>query len=73
MGIFGKAHFSDVQAERWTQAHQAEPKYASVSSGTCRPLGIRRIWDWRYGFLFLPSGCAVSAVLAWKNRARSDF
>jgi hypothetical protein len=69
MAVLGKAHFADVQVERWHRAH-------SPVEGD-RPV-VRRVvaaWerigaDWRYGFVLLPAGVAA---LAWRRDRAAAF
>jgi hypothetical protein len=69
METLGKAHFSDVQVERWRRAHS--PTAAE------RPVVHRlaAVWeriaaDWRYGFALLP---ACAAALAWRRDRPAAF
>jgi hypothetical protein len=53
MSTLGRAHFDDVQVERWRRAHSAAEADRPV---TRRLLALweRFLGDWRYGYLFLP-------------------
>jgi hypothetical protein len=62
MSVLGKAHFSDVQVERWRQAYLPDKDHRSVL-GRLRALVSQVIGDWRYGFVLLPLGIAIFATV----------
>jgi hypothetical protein len=65
MEVLGKAHFSDVQVERWRRAHSPREDQRPVLK---RLLAAWKVIaaDWRYGFAFLP--LAVAAGLLVRDR-----
>ncbi len=65
--LFGHAHFSEVQAKRWEQAHS--PREDQRNSGErLRAVTDQIITNWRFGYFILPLGIA-SLVL---SRARRE-
>jgi hypothetical protein len=66
MSVFGKAHFSAVQAERWREAYLPARDYRSPL-GRLEALGSQVIIDWRYGFALLPLGIATMTLTS-RNR-----
>lgn len=69
MEVLGKAHFSDVQVERWRLAHS--PKAGETKLGERLAIGWQRIIvDWRYGFVFL---ALVVVAIALRRDWRSGF
>jgi hypothetical protein len=66
METLGRAHFSEVQVERWRKAHsptEAErPALRRIEAAFTRIAA-----DWRYGFVFLPLG--VAAMVMRRDRA----
>jgi hypothetical protein len=61
--VFGRAHFSAIQEQRWHDAHSPTPAQRSVIA---RLVAAKEqvLTDWRYGFLLLPAGlgCLVAAI-----------
>jgi hypothetical protein len=69
METLGKAHFSDVQVERWRRAHS--PVEADRPMLKRLAAAAQRIaFDWRYGFVLLPAGIAA---LAWRRDRVAAF
>jgi hypothetical protein len=60
MPVFGRAHFSEAQAVRWTQAHSDRP-----GDRTTAPWK-QVLADWRYGFVFIP--LAIAAAFLGRQR-----
>jgi hypothetical protein len=61
METLGRAHFSEVQVERWRKAHSPTEAERSVLHRT--GAGFTRILiDWRYGFVLLPLGVAAMVM-----------
>lgn len=64
--VFGPAHFSAVQSERWAIAHS--PRADQRSFGERSTAFVQQIiTDWRYGFAILPLG-VVAVVLGVRRR-----
>lgn len=61
--LLGKAHFTDVQVERWRRAHSPRPDSASPSA-RLSAFGAQVWRDWRFGYALLPMGIAAAAVAA---------
>jgi MFS family permease len=68
MRIFGKAHFSDVQVERWRQAYLPDKDHRSVG-GHLSALETQILADWRYGVALLPLGIATFLITFRKPAA----
>lgn len=64
--IFGSAHFSDVQTDRWQRAHSPREDQIALGARTAAFFD-QVVLNWRYGFLLLPAGLA-SIVLCWRKR-----
>jgi hypothetical protein len=59
--LFGRAHFTEVQAQRWTRAHSARPDQRSpVARG--RAFVDQVLADWRYGYVAIPIGFMAFVV-----------
>jgi hypothetical protein len=69
MTIFGKAHFSDVQVERWRRAYLPDKDHRSVG-GHLSALESQVLIDWRYGVALLPLGIATFLITFRKREAR---
>jgi hypothetical protein len=59
--MFGRAHFSETQSERWRRAHAAAPEQLGAVARV-RALGGQIVFDWRYGFTLLPLALVAAAV-----------
>jgi hypothetical protein len=62
METFGKAHFTDVQVQRWREAHS--PRFDQKPL----PKHLAAAWDqmgtdWRYGWAFLPLVVAAGVIV----------
>jgi hypothetical protein len=55
MNLFGHAHFSAVQIERWRRAYLP-------TTGRMSALGEQIIYDWRFGYLLIPAGLFAAAT-----------
>ena len=65
-GVFGRAHFSEVQAERWKRAHSPTP--AQQSAGARLAEARDRIaFGWQFGFVPLTIG-ASAVFVSWRDR-----
>ena len=65
MSIFGRAHFTPEQAERWHLAYVPRPDQRSID-GRLKAAWEQIAADWRYGFVILPAGLFAF----WKHRRR---
>ena len=63
MNVFGRGHFSEIQAERWRRAYVP-------TTGRMQALGEQIVWDDRYGFIVLPAALIVGAVTIRSPRSR---
>jgi hypothetical protein len=61
METLGRAHFSEVQVERWRKAHSPTEAERPVLHRIGAAF-TRIVADWRYGFVFLPLGAAAMAM-----------
>jgi hypothetical protein len=68
MNVLGKAHFSDVQVERWRQAYLPDKNHRSAT-GRIEEMWNQVIADWRYGFVLLPLGAAAFVLCREKKEA----
>jgi hypothetical protein len=66
MQLFGKGHFSPVQAERWREAYWPDKNHRSIT-GHAAALWQQVLADWRYGYAIIPLGIAA-AILGRRNR-----
>jgi hypothetical protein len=64
--IFGKAHFTDVQQERWKRAHAAQPNQQSIG-GRLAAFGNEVLGNWQFGYVLVPLGAAAIGV-CWRRR-----
>jgi hypothetical protein len=65
--LFGRAHWSQTQVERWIKAnHLPRPEQQNIL-GRAKAAGDQVLWDWRFGYVLLPIAIAAAA-LAWKDR-----
>lgn len=53
--LFGQAHFSDVQVERWKRAHSAPPGQMGIT-GRVQAAPSTILLDWRFGYVLIPLG-----------------
>jgi hypothetical protein len=67
MPLLGKAHFTDVQVERWERAHQPAAAHKAWSVRFDRSIAQIAL-NWRFAYIFFPLAIA-GAALAWR---RSD-
>jgi hypothetical protein len=59
--LFGQAHFSDTQVERWKQAHAPRPDQRAVGARFAE--WTRQVWgNWQYGYLLIPLGLVAAAA-----------
>jgi hypothetical protein len=63
--VVGSGHFTAEQVERWKLAHSPRDDQRSITERV-HALGSQILWDWRYGYLFLP--IAVIAGVAVRSR-----
>ena len=61
--VFGRAHFSEAQSQRWANAHSPRP------GDRLTPPWKQVVGDWRYGFVFVPLAL-VAAVLGRQRTSR---
>jgi 4-amino-4-deoxy-L-arabinose transferase-like glycosyltransferase len=62
---FGRAHFSQVQSERWQRAHSPTPTQRALG-GRLAAGADQILADWRFGFLLLPLGLFAIAA-SWRR------
>jgi hypothetical protein len=66
MSLLGKAHFNDIQVERWKEAHAPRPDQQSI--GGRLKAGWEQIGsDFHYGYALIPIGL-LATLLAWKQQ-----
>lgn len=65
--IFGKAHFTDVQVERWGKAHAPQPDKQAVAARFAE-FGTQVLGGWQFGFVLLPLA-AVGLAVGWPQPA----
>lgn len=65
MSVFGKTHFSDDQAERWTRAHSPTEAQRSLPARFAA-FGSQIIADPSYTWVFLPLVMAAS-IIGWRR------
>ena len=70
MPLLGRAHFSEVQVERWQRAHKPPPAQASVPA-RFKALGREVLFNWQFGYGLLP--LAVVATVMSRGRGDSIF
>ena len=66
MSLFGKAHFTDAQVERWKRAHAAPPSQ-STAPARVAAFGTQVWGDWRFGYVLLP--LSLVALLVARRHA----
>lgn len=67
--VFGSAHLSSIQVERWKRAHS--PTQAQRASlARAREFAAQVLADWRYGYLLLPLGVLA---LVLRGTPRAEF
>ena len=64
--LFGRAHFTEVQVERWERAHSPRPDQRPVSARLAA-LGTQVVADWRFGYL-PPALGVVAVVIGYRDR-----
>jgi hypothetical protein len=64
--VFGRAHFSERQVERWNRAHSPRPDQQSQGARLSE-FARQVLIDWRFGFALLPLAL-VAAALSWRDR-----
>jgi hypothetical protein len=69
MAVLGRAHFSDVQVERWQRAHSPVEEDRPVMRRVAAAWERIAI-DWRFGFALIPAGVAA---LAWRRDRAAAF
>jgi hypothetical protein len=60
-GLFGRAHFSQGQIERWRAAHSARADQHSLPA-KAQALWRQVLGDWRFGFLAIPVPILLALV-----------
>lgn len=72
--VFGSAHFSREQAERWRRAHAPQAGQASAATRSAAFVG-QAYWNWQFGYVLLPLAGAglVVTVLARSRALRSPL
>src|SRR5205823_5242629 len=63
MRLLGRAHFSEVQVERWERAHAPRDDQKGLA-GRAAAVNAQILSDWRYGLLLLPA----AAIVGYLNR-----
>jgi hypothetical protein len=66
MSTLGRAHFDEVQVERFRIAHSPSEKERPIAARIKRA-GTVIFDDWQYGYLLWPT-VAVALALAWRRR-----
>jgi hypothetical protein len=66
MSLLGRAHFSEVQVQRWERAHKPPPAQ-SPKAARLKAFGSEVLFNWQFGYVLLPLGI-VAAVVARRNR-----
>ena len=62
--LFGKAHFSDEQVDRWKRAHRPQPAQAGPGARVAA-LGDQVVRSWQFGYVLLPlAGLALVTSVA---------
>lgn len=64
--IFGKAHFTDDQVERYRIAHAPPPALRPLGPRLSAAVG-RTFGDWQSGFVLPAASCAAAAYLCWRG------
>ena len=70
MSVFGRAHFTAEQAERWRLAYVPPPAQRTLE-GRVKALWEQIFADWRYGFVLIPAG--LFAFIRGKRRSESLY
>lgn len=70
--LLGRAHFSEMQVERWERAHSAQPQQRSPSARV-RAFWEQVITDWRFGYAFFPMVVVAIVVGARRPQVRLLF
>jgi hypothetical protein len=65
MSVFGKAHFSDDQAERWTRAHSPTEQQRAIGARFAA-FGSQVVADPGYAWILVPL-VIVAAVIGWRR------
>jgi hypothetical protein len=63
--LFGKAHFSDEQVERWNRAHGPRPEQRPAAA-RARAAWREVVTNWQFGYVLIPASLAA-AGLAWRR------
>jgi hypothetical protein len=63
--VFGQAHFTDAQVERWHRAHAPQPDQQPVAARLAA-FGGQVAGNWQFGYLLLPAGVAAMG-LTWRR------
>jgi hypothetical protein len=63
--VFGRAHFTPAQVERFEKAHSPRPDQRGLAS-RLKAAWQQIVIDWRYGFILLPLGI-VGIGLTWRK------
>ena len=59
--VLGRAHFTDVQAERWRRAHAPPPEQRPISA-RASAFGAEVLGNWRFGYLVVPLSVAGACL-----------
>ncbi len=65
-GVFGKAHWSETQVERWKRANHLPRADQQNVASRLRADWDQILGDWRYGFTLLPI-TLVAAGMSWRS------
>jgi hypothetical protein len=68
--VFGRAHFSDVQVERWKRAHSPTPTQ-SAPAARLAAAATEVFANWRFGYVPLVVGLVAAGVGYRDRRARA--
>jgi hypothetical protein len=66
--LFGKAHFTDVQVERWARAHHPQPE-RQPAAGRVAAFGTEVAGNWQFGFVLLPLAVVGAAMARGRPEA----
>lgn len=67
--LFGRAHFSEAQAERWKRAHAPTERQRPVAARLAAAKD-QILTGWRFGWLLLPAGLAATIATFRRPQAK---
>lgn len=65
ISLFGPAHFSPDQVDRWQQAHAPRPDQRTLPA-RLHAAADQILLDWRYGYLLIPLAL-LCAIFSWRQ------